>query len=245
MHEDPQRALFKGKALHYSEKKMALAVWRGGGLPLQIMDLDDRGALEAAIAECEGVLFQGGADLAPETYGEQPLDPKWRGDAVRDRFEREALEIALAMGKPVLGICRGHQLINAALGGTLYQDIETQCEGALVHRDWARYEVLEHAVRLEADSWLAREVWPELDGELLTNTVHHQSVKALAPGLRTVGWAPDGIVEAFEEITPERWIVGVQWHPEWLDGSEVGGPHRTPGGPLFECFVEVCRERAG
>ena len=242
MHEDPERKLFKGKALQYTEKKLALAVWRGGGLPVPLLDLDDRAYLEATLAGCDGLLLQGGADLSPGSYGESPLRPEWSGDPIRDRFELAALEVALNLGKPVLGVCRGVQLLNVGLGGSLYQDINTQVEGSLVHRDWHRYEIIEHSVRLAAGSWVAS-IWDR--EEILTNTVHHQGIKELAPTLKATAWAPDGIVEAVEGIDGGRWVAGVQWHPEWLDGSELGGPHRSSGDPLFERFVSVCRERAG
>ncbi|NVB42829.1 gamma-glutamyl-gamma-aminobutyrate hydrolase family protein [Pseudenhygromyxa sp. WMMC2535] len=240
MHEDPDRKLFKGKALQFTEKKFAKAVWRGGGLPMPLLELDDRALLEAAIAEVDGLLLQGGADVSPTSYSEEPMRPEWHGDRVRDLFEIAAMEIALAQGKPVFGICRGIQLINVALGGSLYQDINTQVEDSLVHRDWHRYEVIEHGVRVDDDSWLGRLYGR---GELLTNTIHHQAIKDLAPGLRATAWAPDGITEAVEDIGSDRWIAAVQWHPEWLDGSELGGPHRTPGGPIFERFIAVCGER--
>lgn len=242
IHEDPERKLFKGKALQYSEQKMALAVWRGGGLPIQLLDVREREALEQAIACCDGLLLQGGADVAPSSYGQTPLRPEWSGDAVRDRHELAAIDVALALGKPILGICRGVQVLNVALGGTLYQDINTQVQGSLVHRDWHRYEIIEHGVELDADSWLAG-VYGRT--QLLTNTVHHQGLERVAERLRITGRAPDGIVEAVEDIAAEHWIVGVQWHPEWLDGSDVGGPHRSSGAPLFEAFSRVCLERRG
>ena len=241
IHEDPQRALFKGKALHYTEQKMARAVWRGGGLPLQLLDLREREALVQAIAGCDGLLLQGGADVSPGNYGEQPLRPEWGGDAVRDAHELAAVEVARELGKPILGICRGVQVLNVALGGSLYQDINTQIEGTLVHRDWHNYEVIEHGVRVEPGSWLA-EVYGK--HELLTNTIHHQSIKRPGEGLEVTAHAPDGVIEAVQHISEEAWMVGVQWHPEWLDGSELGGPHRTPGNPIFERFMAVCRERA-
>ena len=250
IHEDPQRALFKGKALQFTEQKMAHAVWRGGALPVPLLDLKDRRALEQALASCDGLLLQGGADVAPGSYGEHPLRPEWTGDAVRDRFELEAVEIAVGLGKPVLGICRGHQVLNVALGGTLYQDINAQVEDSLVHRDWHRYEIIEHGVRLAPDSWIARIFaehirtdQPSGAPSLLTNTIHHQAIKQVADALTATAWAPDGIVEAVEDIRDDRWLVGVQWHPEWLDGSEEGGPHRTPGNPLFQQFAAVCRQR--
>ncbi|MFV8748916.1 gamma-glutamyl-gamma-aminobutyrate hydrolase family protein [Nannocystaceae bacterium ST9] len=242
MHEDPQRAIFKGKALQYTEQKMAHALWRAGAVPIPLLDLRDRAALEAVLADCQGLVLQGGADVAPGAYGEQPLRPEWSGDAIRDRFEIDAIAVALELGKPVLGICRGHQVLNVALGGSLYQDIATQVEASLLHREWERYEQLEHEVRLAPDSWVAAVF--EGASSLLTNTVHHQAIKQLAPELRATAWAPDGIVEAVERIDGDRWAVGVQWHPEWLDGSpEGGGSQRSAGAPIFTSFAAVCRER--
>jgi putative glutamine amidotransferase len=241
LHEDPARDIFKGKALQFTEQKMAHAVWRGGGLPIPLLDLREREALIAALDGVDGLILQGGADVAPSNYGEQPLRPEWAGDPVRDRFEIAAVEIALELGKPVLGICRGHQVLNVALGGSLFQDINHQVEDSLVHRDWHRYEVIEHGVELERDSWLA---WVFGTTSLLTNTVHHQAIKQVAPELGVSARAPDGIIEAVERIDDERWVVGVQWHPEWLDGSPEGGPHRTPGNLLFERFAELCRARS-
>lgn len=250
IHEDLERKLFKGKALQYTEQKMADAVWRGGGLPFQLLDLREREALVEGLVNADGLLLQGGADVAPISYGEAPIKPEWSGDAVRDRFEIAAIEVAIELGKPILGICRGIQIMNVALGGSLVQDITHQVDGTLVHRDWHRYEILEHGVSLEPESWLARvfaeHVQPDPDTgapTLLTNTVHHQAIKDLAPPLSISARAPDGVIEAVEQITDDRWLVGVQWHPEWLDGSPGGGPHRTPGDPLFKSFVDLCRVR--
>ncbi|KIG12588.1 Para-aminobenzoate synthase, amidotransferase component [Enhygromyxa salina] len=251
IHEDPERALFKGKALQFSEQKMAHAVWRGGGLPIQLLDLREKEALEQAIAGCDGLLLQGGADVAPVCYGEQPLRPEWGGDLIRDQHELAAIEVALALGKPILGICRGVQVLNVALGGSLYQDIETQVADSLVHRDWDRYEIIEHEVALERESWLGEAFRDHgragsSDGALtlLTNTIHHQSVNRVGISLAVSARAPDGVIEALEVIRADRWAVGVQWHPEWLDGSDEGGAHRTPGNPVFSRFAQVCRERA-
>ena len=241
LHEDPQRDIFKGKALQFTEQKMAHAVWRGGGLPVPLLDLREREALVAALEGVDGLILQGGADVSPGNYGEQPLRPEWSGDAVRDSFEIAAIEVAIELGKPVLGICRGHQVLNVALGGSLYQDINHQVEGTLVHRDWHRYEVIEHEITVEPDSWLA---WVYGTTSLLTNTVHHQAIKRCGAGLDVSARAPDGIIEGVEHIRDDRWLVGVQWHPEWLDGSPDGGAHRTRGNPVFERFIEVCRARA-
>jgi putative glutamine amidotransferase len=241
IHEDPERALFKGKALQYSEQKLARALWRAGGLPIQLLDLREREALEQVIAECDGLVLQGGADVSPSWYGEEPLRPEWNGDAIRDRHEIAAIEVALELGKPILGVCRGAQVLNVARGGSLYQDINTQVPDSLVHRDWHRYEIIEHPVTVVADSWLAG-VYTGVP-ELLINTVHHQAIRQVATGFEIAARAPDGIIEAIEDIRAGHWLVGVQWHPEWLDGSPEGGPHRSPGAPVFERFISVCRER--
>src|SRR5690606_16032197 len=124
----------------------------------------------------------------------------------RDRYERRLVEVALDMGLPILGLCRGIQLLNVALGGTLWQDIETQRPGSLVHRDWHRYDELNHTVRIEPESWLARIYGGGIEQRV--NTVHHQALKDVASRLRVTASAPDGIVEAVEWIDDEVFAVG-------------------------------------
>jgi len=241
IHADPNRKLFKGKELQFVEEKMAASVWRGGGLPLVLPDLRSDDAIAACLDAVDGILLQGGADVAPSSYGQVPRQAAWAGDPLRDHYEIALTKAALVAGLPVLGICRGIQVLNVALGGTLLQDIESQHPDALSHRDWPRYEIVEHTVALAPNSWL-REVYE--DAEILVNTIHHQAVDAPAAGFEVTARAPDGIVEAIESRSAERWAVGVQWHPEWLDGSSEGGPHRAPGTPLFAAFSEVCRQRS-
>ncbi len=244
IHRDPTRKLFKGKELQFVEEKMAQSVWRGGGLPVVLPDLRSAEAIEQSVAAIDGLLLQGGADVAPASYGQVPRDTAWAGDPLRDAYEIDLTRAALRAGRPVLGICRGHQVLNVALGGTLWQDIETQIEGALPHRDWPRYEIVEHEVSLTPESWI-HGCYDA--GQILVNTIHHQAVDALAEGFVVTARAPDGVIEAIEaidDVPGGRWAVGVQWHPEWLDKSPEGGPHRAPGAPIFTRFAEVCRARA-
>lgn len=244
LHADPQRALFKGKTLLYTEEKMARAVWRAGGLPFghfEIPEARDESA-QLWLAQCDGLLLQGGSDCAPESYGETPLQPEWAGDATRDAYETRLVRSAEALGLPILGLCRGAQILNVACGGTLFQDIGTQVDGALVHRDWHRYDELEHDVKLANGSWI-HGVYGR--AEILTNSVHHQSIKDVAPGFEVTARAPDGIIECIERTAdPSRWAVGVQWHPEWLDDGEPLNANRSRGDEIFGAWIELCRARA-
>lgn len=246
LHADPERALFKGKTLQYVEERMALSIYRAGGVPLPLPDLKDRRGAEAVLDHVHGLILAGGADVSPRSYGEVPLQDRWSGDFVRDQYERRLVEVAIEKGIPVLGLCRGIQLLNVALGGTLWQDVETQREGSLVHRDWHRYDELSHTVRLDPGSWISR-VYDNVT-ELGVNTVHHQAVREVAPNLRITAWAPDDIVEAVEWIDDDRFVVGVQWHPEWLEAEQVapGSPSEglSDGGRIFYAFMQACSARA-
>src|SRR5688572_4208160 len=144
MHADPQRALFKGKTLQYLEERSALALHEAGAVPVLVPDLKDDDGIAAVLDIVSGLVLAGGADVAPESYGEQPIDPRWPGDAIRDRYECRLVDEARRRGLPVLGLCRGAQLLNVAFGGALWQDIGTQVEGSLVHREWERYDELGH-----------------------------------------------------------------------------------------------------
>jgi putative glutamine amidotransferase len=251
MHADPQRPVFKGMTLQYVEERMALAVHRAGAVPVGLPDLKDPAATDAVLSRVDGLVLAGGADLSPTSYGEQPLRPEWSGDAIRDAYELALVQGARARGLPILGVCRGIQLLNVALGGRLYQDIVTQREQALVHRDWHQYDALGHPIRIDPESWVCR-IYGGATA-LHVNSVHHQGLRELAPPLRATAWAPDGVIEAVEMQDRDEWIMGVQWHPEWLEaapGAEESDPRtaaggRASGGTIFGAFVEECRARAG
>jgi len=235
IHADPERALYRSKVLQYVESRLSTSLWRAGAMPTLLPDLNDDAALELGIDDVDGLLLTGGADVSPRTYGEAPIDARWPGDAVRDAYEIKLVRLALARGLPILGICRGAQLLNVALGGTLWQDIPTQVEGALVHREWERYDDVGHVVELARGSWISLVYGGAT--ELVVNSVHHQGLRRVPQELRATAWAPDRIVEAIESTDRERWIVGVQWHPEWLE------PPWNDGSLVFAAFVRVCRER--
>lgn len=242
MHADPDRALFRGKALQYVETRMAKAVWRAGGHPVIVIELDDPAAISAQVAELDGLLLTGGADVAPQSYGETPMRPEWSGDAIRDAYEIDLIRRAEASDTPVLGICRGVQIITAAFEGTLWQDINTQIEGTLVHRDWHRYDQLGHEVALTEGSWLSKVYGGATT--LGVNSIHHQSIKDPPKGFSVTAVSTDGVLEAVEKIEEDRFVVGVQWHPEWLEADRVAtdadAKDWADGGPIFRAFVEHC-----
>jgi putative glutamine amidotransferase len=246
-HADPLRAVFKGKTLQYLEERMALSIRAAGAVPLLLPDLKDEPGAHAVLDVVHGLVLAGGADVAPGSYGQEPIDPRWSGDAVRDAYEIRLVHAAKSRGMPILGVCRGAQLLNVALGGTLWQDITTQVDGSLVHRDWEHYDENGHDLRLAPGSWIAG----RYDGteRIAVNSIHHQGLRDVARDLSATAWAPDGTVEAVEAIDPAQWIVGVQWHPEWLEPCTDGPARssapgqRASGAPIFAGFLQACRER--
>jgi putative glutamine amidotransferase len=176
--------------------------------------------------------------VAPESYGESPLRPEWSGDRVRDVYELELVRAFMARNKPVLGICRGMQLINVAFGGSLYQDIAHQTGSDITHQCRQRYEDNFHRVRILPGTGLAR-LYPQVD-EATINTIHHQAVKV--PGNNLVVEArsmDDDIVEAIR-WTGESYVMGVQWHPEFMSPDDPG---LLDGGPLLGDFLAAARLR--
>lgn len=203
------------------------ALSRAGGLPVLLCEE----APEMAARLFDGLILSGGGDIDPSVFGEAILNDTVNIDAIRDGFELPLVRAFVKAGKPVFGICRGMQVINVALGGTLYQDLPEQL--GFVHFDIK----LRHYVDTAEGSVLRR-----LFGERFrVNSTHHQAVRDLAPGLRLTARSPEGIVEAFEHETLP--VMGTQFHPERMSGNP--DDQRTPDfQPLFDHFISVCRENA-
>lgn len=219
MYPDPSRLVFGPKILTYLESDMANYISQKGILPMLIPDLQER-YLTPILEEMDAFVFQGGTDLSPASYGEEPIIPgKWPGDPYRDAYELKLMEYAFQAEKPVLGICRGFQLLNVFLGGSLYQDIAYQRPDAIKHRDAEAYDSLRHEVEITSDSFLKRIYG--VDGEegtpKIVNSVHHQGVKVLGKDLNVLAVCKeDGIIEAIGyKLAPEGKVFGVQWHPEF------------------------------
>jgi putative glutamine amidotransferase len=235
------------KTLHYLEQSVAHWVMSKDVLVVMIPAIESEGMIArsdmslAAYAEhLDGLVLQGGADLAPESYGEKALAPDWAGDRVRDRYEIDLFNAFVAAGKPVIGICRGCQLINVALGGTLYQDIATQVPNAIAHRDTTKYERQLHTMSLVQGSHLST-MYPGIT-QATINSIHHQAVKDLGRDLVVEAVAvPDGIVEAVRWRGP-GYVFGMQWHPEFLAQAALDGG-QLDGRPILHDFLHAVRSK--
>lgn len=189
------------------------AVEAAGGIPLVLPLSKDPADIAALARLCDGFLFTGGPDVHPARFGEETLRFCGAINEQRDNLELALLNEAQTLQKPVLGICRGIQLINVGLGGTLYQDIPAQVEGLPVaHSQQRPYTVPIHTVTVEPDTPLAEIAGP---GELLVNSMHHQAIRELAPSLRCAARSKDGLVECVY-LPGHPFFLAVQWHPEYL-----------------------------
>ena len=222
-----------GTPVFTQNRTYVAAVATTGGAPVLIPLNLDEGALRAIYERLEGLLLAGGVDVHPRHYGEAVHEKCGEIDEARDRVELMLTRWALAEGLPVLGICRGIQVINVAAGGTLYQDIASQSPGSLKHDCWPDHprNHLAHQVTVNGDSQLAAILGQRRVG---VNSMHHQAVKDLAPSFRVVARASDGLIEAIEDHD-HPFALGVQWHPEEL--VEDAPPMRR----LFEDFVSAAR----
>jgi microsomal dipeptidase-like Zn-dependent dipeptidase/gamma-glutamyl-gamma-aminobutyrate hydrolase PuuD len=193
------------------------AVLKAGGAPVLIPAVTDVTALRQIVAGLDGLVLTGGKDVNPLWYREDPLQPLGDVDPLRDEYELKLIKLATDRNIPLLGICRGEQLINVAFGGTLYQDIPSQRAGKplIKHVQKMSGEYVSHTVSVAPKSQLAAIIGAGKQG---VNTFHHQAVKDIAPGFRAVAYSTDSIVEAIE-AWPERPILAVQWHPEALVGG--------------------------
>ncbi len=246
LHAPPKELGFPGKTLQYLEQSVAHWVMSHGALAYMMPTVSGTLTVRRAsislrdyVSVMDGLVLQGGADVSPQSYGESAERPEWSGDRVRDQYEIELLWEFLIQNKPVLGICRGAQLINVACGGSLYQDILEKNPGANVHRDDTLYDALHHEIEFEPESRLVALYEGSRGGRV--NSIHHQAIRKLGNDLRVEARSiGDGIVEAI------RWqgrgyMFGCQWHPEFHGTT----PDLLDGGPIMMEFLNAARLAAG
>ena len=205
------------------------SVVAAGGIPLVLSQLMGPEHAARAAACCDGLLLTGGEDVDPIHYGARPVRGLNTVDAARDAFELALLRAARERGLPVLGICRGIQLINVGLGGTLWQDLPSERSGGVDHNPAASRDARVHQVSLAPGSRIARALGVT---RLMPNSFHHQGIRDLAPGLVATGWTEDGLIEAVETVDNDGWLLAVQWHPE-----EMYADRAAPERGLFSALV--------
>lgn len=200
------------------QERYARAILDAGGLPFIIPIVHSHEAIQEMLERLDGIVVSGGNfDIDPLLYGEQAIEALGELKPDRTQFELDLISRALDRNIPVLGVCGGAQAINVALGGTLYQDIASQIPAALEHQQGALKDRGGHAVTIHDGTLLRRIVGQ--DG-LETNTTHHQSVKRLGAGLIVNATAKDGVIEGLES-REHRFVLGVQWHPEFLTDKDL------------------------
>ncbi len=224
--QTPERAYVNGTYLH--------AVQAAGGVPVLLPPHLDAESLAALRDRLDGLLLTGGGDVAPARFGEVPHPKVDNVSEARDAIEIDLALHAVDRGVPLLAICRGVQVLNVALGGSLYQDIPSDLGTSIAHAQTAPRSTPTHAVTVQGESRLAETLGAL---EVQVNSMHHQALKKLGRGLREVAWAPDGVIEGLEAPDAPGFVLGVQWHPEELVG------HDPAARALFRALVEASQNR--
>lgn len=234
----PRELGFRGKTLQYLEQSVANWVMSHEALtvmiPSPIRGSHWRDPPVSAVdfaRRLDGLVLQGGADIHPSCYGQEPRYPGHVTDLIRDHFELALLQAFVAEGKPVLGICRGMQLINVAFGGTLHQDLVSDHVSQYPHSLAEAEEEYRHGIEFEPSSWLSALYEGRARDQV--NSIHHQGVDVLGAGLTVEARASDGVVEAIRH-PDHRFLVGVQWHPEFHDQRF---PDLLTSEPLMQAFL--------
>lgn len=204
---------------------------RAGGIGLMLPLTDRDEDIAQYVALCDGFLFVGGPDIEPWRFGQELLDTCGKCNARRDALEIKLMQAALAADKPILGVCRGIQVLNVALGGTLYQDVPSQYSDRVAHRMEPPYNRDVHKIRVVEGTPLAE--LPPLTG---ANSRHHQAILNLAPGLEVMAYSEDGLIEAVW-MPEKRFVWAVQWHPEAYWADDGANPE------LFRRLVAAAEEK--
>jgi putative glutamine amidotransferase len=222
--QTPERAYVNSAYLH--------AVQQAGGVPVLLPPQLSKTSLERLVRGLDAVLLTGGGDVDPARFGEEPHPTLIEVAPSRDALETQVTLHAIEKKTPLLAICRGIQVLNVALGGSLHQDVVSEPGTEIQHSQKEARDQATHKITVTPRSRLGRVLGAE---DLEVNSFHHQVIKSLGRGLVPVAWAPDQLIEAVELDDDSRWVVGVQWHPEHLVGNS------EPARRLFSALVTAAR----
>jgi putative glutamine amidotransferase len=222
--QTPERAYVNSAYLH--------AVQQAGGVPVLLPPQLSKSSLERLVRGLDAVLLTGGGDMDPACFGEPPHPTLYDVAPSRDALETSVTHMALEKRTPLLAICRGIQVLNVALGGSLYQDVGTDPGTEIPHSQKEARDQTTHKVTVTSGSRLAKILGAD---DVEVNSFHHQVIKSLGRGLTAVAWAPDQLIEGVELADDSRFVLGVQWHPEHLTKDS------EPARRLFAALVIAAR----
>ncbi len=222
--------LFIGYERIYTNADYVCTVIAAGGVPVILPIIENKDAIKIQAESIDGIVVMGGHDVSPALFNEEPLSCLEEVLPKRDNYEIELIKTVKEMKKPILGICRGFQILNVIFGGSLYQDISlAKRDMQIQHRQKAAPDVRTHSIETK-DASVMRKIFGKTNK---VNSYHHMAVKDIAKDFSATAWAPDGIIEAIEYLG-DSFIVGVQFHPEMLAKNHKPSLH------LFKEFIETC-----
>ncbi|MBO0441737.1 gamma-glutamyl-gamma-aminobutyrate hydrolase family protein [Candidatus Enterococcus ikei] len=219
--------IFNGNYVSYTPQGFVTAIQKAGGLPI-VLPIGSQETAETYISKIDKLLLAGGQDISPDFFGEEPHPKLEETNRNRDIFEIALIKEAIKQQKPIFAVCRGMQLINVVLGGTLYQDLSLYPDWKVKHgQQPTQPQFATHNIQVEKDSSL----YNLLGEQFKVNSYHHQAINKLAAPLKISAKSSDGIVEAIESVDSSQRVLGVQWHPELRFDVE------TKEFKLFDYFV--------
>jgi putative glutamine amidotransferase len=218
----------------YLARDYCEAIEASGGVPVHIALIPNAEYISEVLADLDGVLLPGSnTDIDPAHYGEEPHPKLGTVISIKDTTDRLVLREVEDLGMPLLGICYGMQALNVMRGGSLIQDIGTALDAGLKHDQGSPYDRPSHAIRV-ADDGILCGLTSRIIGSVRVNSSHHQAVRQVGKNLRATAWASDGVIECIEDTRPERFVFGVQWHPEMTFSNDELSRE------IFRKFVSTC-----
>lgn len=230
-----ETGVLKGRERAFVGQDYAAAIAKAGGTPIVLPIVESVELIAKQVDLIDGLLLSGGYDIHPHFFGEEPHALLEMSYPDRDLYEISLVQSAYRIKKPIFGICRGLQLINVAFGGTLHQDLASSSKETLQHHQKARADYPTHTIDIAEGTWL-RKIANQ--PSIRTNSLHHQSISAMAPGFTISAKTRDGVIEGIEKMDPS-FVLGVQWHPELMY-------ERDPlMFELFRTFIQASLQRMG
>ncbi|WP_040984830.1 gamma-glutamyl-gamma-aminobutyrate hydrolase family protein [Oceanobacillus jeddahense] len=209
------------------------AIEQAGGIPVILPYYDDYQEIAALLDKLDGLYLPGGYDIDPSLFQEEPHPHLGKIIPERDRLEKEVISYFLEKDKPILGVCRGCQILNVVTGGTMYQDLDSQYPDQLIqHTQKAAFHHRSHSIKITPSTLLGKLVQTE---KMMVNSYHHQANRSLAENFMVSATAEDGVMEAFESKI-HRFVLGVQWHPEGLINLSD-----DPSRNIYQGFIQACK----